>query len=406
MIEQSSTDEKLNTWLGHVRYLAEDIGPRGSTTKKEKEASDYCEQTFRELQLEPRTESFRSATSIYHPHLLVAIFMLLAFAIYPLFGPFSAALAALISITAFVSQLLELSFQNNLLRMLVPKGDSQNVFAVIPPSGEHRQDLVLIGHVDSHRTPIIFKTPTWVKVYQTFTTIAFILALMQVVLYTIGTFTQWTWIWPATIASALASATLAAMCLQADSTPFSAGANDNASAAGLILTLAEHLQEEPFKHTRAWLVCTGCEEVQHYGAIDFFRRHTAELKNPIAVVFEMLGCSGPSWLTKEGIIIPFRSDAQLAQLAEELAAANPGLGAYPSEINGGNTEMADALRSGIPAITIDGMGPNGEMPYWHQVQDTHDKMDPQVMNRAYTFTRLYLQAIDSRSLGSEPSPAT
>jgi Iap family predicted aminopeptidase len=68
--------------------------------------------------------------------------------------------------------------------------------------------------------------------------------------------------------------------------------------------------------------------------------------------------------------------------------------------------MADALRSGIPAITIDGMGPNGEMPYWHQVQDTHDKMDPQVMNRAYTFTRLYLQAIDSRSLGSEPSPAT
>ena len=38
-------------------------------------------------------------------------------------------------------------------------------------------------------------------------------------------------------------------------------------------------------------------------------------------------------------------------------------------------EMADALRAGIPAITISGQGPDGEMPYWHQVEDTVDKLD-------------------------------
>ena len=71
-----------------------------------------------------------------------------------------------------------------------------------------------------------------------------------------------------------------AMCIQADRTPFTAGANDNASAVGLVLTLAETLRTAPLQHTRVWLACTGCEEAQHYGAIDFFRRHRSESNNP------------------------------------------------------------------------------------------------------------------------------
>ena len=393
----------LTIWLGHVKALAEDIGPRGSTTEKEKEASEYCQEVFHNLHLTPQVETFISAKSIYHPHLLASSFMLLAFVLYPLYGRTTAVLAALISLVTIASQLLELSFRDNLLRRLVPKGGSQNVSAVMPPEQEHKQDLVLIGHVDSHRTPLIFRSPTWVKIYQAFTTVVFVLFSAQVILYIIGSSTLWNWIWPVTIPSALGAAILAAICIQADRTPFSAGANDNATAAGLLLTLAGHIQNEPLQNTRVWLVCTGCEEVQHYGAIDFFRRHRSELKNPLAVVFEMLGCAGPSWLTKEGIIIPFHSDRRLVHLAERIAEAHPDLGGYPSQIKGGNTEMADALRVGIPAITLNGIGPKGEMPYWHQAEDTYDKMDPEVMSRAYTFTWEYIKALDSMS---EPAGAT
>ena len=395
MSDIRTKDHYLPIWLGHIKALAEDIGPRGSTTLKEKEASDYCQQVFRNLHLTPQMETFISAKSIYHPHLLASLFMLLAFVFYPHYGRTSAALAALISLIAFASQLLELSFRDNLFRRIVPKGDSQNVIAVMPSEQEYVQDLVLIGHVDSHRTPLIFRSPIWVKIYQAFTTFAFVLGSTQVLLYIIGSFTLWSWIWPVTILSALGSATLAAICIQADRTPFSAGANDNASSAGLLLALAQHFQNEPLQNTRVLLVCTGCEEVQHYGAIDFFRRHTSELKNPVAVIFEMLGCAGPSWLTKEGIIIPFKSDHNLVQLAELMADAHPQLGAYASQIKGGNTEMADALRVGVPAITLNGMGPKGEMPYWHQVEDTYDKMDPEVMARTYEFTWEYIRAIDS-----------
>ncbi len=387
--------DNVARWLEHVRALAEEIGPRGSTTPEERRASEYCKEILEAAGLEARVEPFTSARSIYHPHLLASIIMLAAFALYPLAGRTTAVIAALLSLIALISDLMELGFRDNLLRRLVPKGPSQNVVAEIPPAGEHKRDLVLIGHVDSHRTPIIFRSPRWVAVYQAFTTIAFVLFLIQVVLFTLGAFTQWGWIWLASFPSAVCGVLLAAMCIQADLTPFSAGANDNASSAGLVLELAEVLHSKPLEHTRLWLVCTGCEEVQHYGAIDFFAKHRNDLHHPIAIAFEMLGCAGPAWLTQEGIVIPFHSDARLVSLAERLATEHPEWKAHASQINGGNTEMADALRVGIPAITIIGMGARGEMPYWHQVEDTFDKMDPEVMGRAYAFIRAFIQALDA-----------
>lgn len=384
----------ITRWLEHVRVLTEEIGPRGSTTEGERRAAEYCENELRDTGLVPEIEPFRSARSIFFPHLLASAAMLMAFAVYPLAGRIGASLAAIVSLVALVSDLLELSFRDNVLRRIVPKGPSQNVVARIPPSKEHKRDVVLIGHLDSQRTPIVFSTSRWVAIYQAFTTIAFGLFVVQVLLYSIGAFTQWDWIWPASIPSAVAAILLAAMCIQADLTPFTVGANDNATAVGLLLTLAERYRASPLNNTRLWLVCTGCEEVQHYGAIDFFERHRRDLHNPVAIAFEMLGCAGPAWLTSEGIIIPFKSDARLVALAEKLAADHPEWKAHAAQVKGGNTEMADALRAGIPAITIIGMGSKGEMAYWHQLEDTFDKMNPEVMGRAWTFIQAYLQELD------------
>ncbi len=393
----SDHEHHVDRWLAHVRALAEEIGPRGPTTPEERRASEYCHKTLVRLGLEPCMEPFSSARSIFHQPLLGSIAMLVAFAIYPLVGRVSAGLAALLSLVAVVSVTLELAFCDNLLRRLLPKASSQNVVATIPPAGEHRQDLVLVGHVDTQRTPIIFKTPLWIAAYRVYVSAAFGLWLVQVLLYALGTVTQWTWIWPVTILTALATLGEAALCLHAERTPFSPGANDNASGAGLVLALAEQLQAEPLGHTRVWLACTGCEEAQHYGAADFFRRHAAELCHPVSVVFEFLGCAGPAWLTREGIVIPFHADLDLVALARDLSAEHPEWGAYAAQINGGNTEMADALRAGVPAITLVGMGPRGEVPYVHQVHDTVDKMDPEVMGRAYAFAWAYIQALDARA---------
>jgi hypothetical protein len=395
MIE-TDRDRYVKRWLAHVRVLAEEIGPRGPTTEGERRGAEYCQKVLAQLGLGAEIEPFNSARSIFYPHVLFAAVMLVAFVLYPLAGQASAGIATALSIVAIASDLMELSFLDNPLRRLVPRGHSQNVVATIPPAGEHRRDVVLVGHVDTQRTPIFFSTPRWVSVYQSFTTVAFVAFVAQVLLYLLGTATQWPWAWLASLPGAACAVLMVGFFLHADRTPFTAGANDNATAAGLVLTLAEQVQATPLQHTRVWLACTGCEEVQHYGAADFFQRHKADLRHPTTVVFEMLGCDGPAWLTKEGIVIPFYADRDLVSIAEQLAAEHPEWGAYPSQLKGGNTEMADSLRAGISAITLIGQGPNGEMPHWHRVGDTVDKLNPEVMGRAYAFAWAYLQALDAR----------
>jgi hypothetical protein len=165
----------------------------------------------------------------------------------------------------------------------------------------------------------------------------------------------------------------------------------------MVLTLAAHYAQHPLQNTRVLAVCTGCEEVQHYGMIDFYRRHRSEMKKPQAVVFEMLGCAGPAWLEKEGIIVPFKADPGLLKITEKLAAEHPEWGAYPSRISGGNTEMADAVRFKVPAISLIGLTKEGYAPYWHQKSDTFDKMDPCVMERTWAMTTALIEQIDAGS---------
>jgi hypothetical protein len=393
-VENSNSHPQLSRWLEHIRSLAMDIGPRGSTRPGERQAADYAMGQFKQFGLEPILEKFQSARSIFQPHLLGSILMILAFIIFPLSGKFSATFAAALAILVLITEILELGLQSNLFRWVMPKSESQNAYAVIQPSSEHTHDLILVGHLDTQRTPIIFKSTTWVRIYGAFTTVVFVAFFFEALIYSLAVFFPLPWAWVATIPSLVGALLLAAMCIQADLTPFTAGANDNASAVGMVLTLAEEFSKKPMAHARVFAVCTGCEEVQHYGMIDFYKRHKDEFKNPQAVVFEMLGCAGPTWLTQEGIIVPFKPDEKLRKIAEKLAAENPTWGAYPSKVSGGNTEMADAVRAGVPAIALMGMTLNGEAPYWHQVHDTFDKMDPQIMLKNWEFTKAFLSELD------------
>ena len=394
MNKPTSKHAQVSAWLERIRILSEEIGPRGPTREGERKAAEFAEAEFQKMGLRPVMESFKSARSIFQPHLIGSLGMLIAFIIFPLGGIATAVIAALLSILVLATELMELGFQNNLYRLILPKGESQNVHAVIPPSGEHTGDLVIVGHLDSQRTPFIFRSPKHVKFYDNFVTVVFITFILQVVLYSLSVFFPWSWVWHATFPTAMCSILLAAICIEADATPFTAGANDNATAAGMVLTLAEQFARNPLEHTRVWAVCTGCEEVQHYGMIDFYRRHLGDLKNPKALVFEMLGCAGPAWLTREGIIVPFKADPGLVGIVEGLAREHPEWGAYPAKISGGNTEMADAVRNKIPAIALFGMTREGVAPYWHQRADTFDKMDGDVLERTWEFTRALIREID------------
>lgn len=394
MVEPTSTHPQISRWLSHIKALAVGIGPRGSTTLEERQGAEYAKTQFERIGLPPFWQEFQSAKSIFLPHIIGSFLMIFSFILYPLGGRLTAAIAALISILVIVSEIQELGFQNNLLRMLVPKGTSQNVHAVIPPSDDHQQDLILVGHLDTQRTPLFFGTHKYVKIYDTFTTIIFVTFLIQTVLYSLSIFFSWPWVWYASFPTAICAILMITFFIEAEFSPFTPGANDNASAVGMVLTLAEELNKNPLKHTRVFAVCTGCEETQHYGMIAWYQRHLKTLKNPKAIVFELLGAAGPGYLTKEGIIVPFKADANLLSMVDSISKENPEWGAYPVEISGGNSEMADAIRNKIPAISLFGLTKDGEAPYWHQMEDTYDKMNPQVMENVWSLTDVLMKRID------------
>lgn len=389
------TPDPVQRWLAHVGALADGIGPRGPTTEGERRGHDYCEQQLRATGLTPVREGFVSARSIFLPHLVAATLMLVAFAAYPLAGRLSAALAASVSLLTVVNEVLELGYRPNLIRRALPTAPSQNVHAVVEPSGEPLRDVVVVGHVDTQRTPVVFRSPGWVRVYAVSSLLVFLAFLSQVGLQAAGAVWQWSWVFPATIPAAVAALALAAMCIEAERSPFTAGANDNASAVGLVLELARRYRAAPLAGTRLWALCSGCEEAQHYGMADFLRRHAAELRDPVVIPFELVGVAGPAYLTLEGIVVPFRADPRLVDLCADLTAQNPQWDAYPVRITGGNTEMADAVRAGIPAIAIVGVTKDLVGPYWHQRQDTSDKMNPEAMARTYAMVTTLIEALDS-----------
>lgn len=121
---QISTNPHIAIWLNHIRALLVDIGPRGPTRPGERLDALYAQAQFERMGLQPVFETFSSARSIFHPHLLGSSLILLAFFLFPLSGRITAIQAALLSIFVLVCELLELSFQNNPFRKMVPKGES------------------------------------------------------------------------------------------------------------------------------------------------------------------------------------------------------------------------------------------------------------------------------------------
>ncbi len=393
--ESSGLHDSLETWLGHISALADEIGGRLPTSEGEARALDYCARVLREAGLRPETDSFMSSGSVFRPHLVAAAGFLLAFVIYPAAPPLTAYVAVGMSAFFLVCEILELTLRPNPLHALLPRKPSRNVFAVIEPSKGIRRDIILIGHVDTQRTPIVFRSRGWMIAYRVYSNLAFASFVVQFLAYLGGAAWGWRWPWFASIPAAVFALLLIALCLEAEASPSTRGANDNATGAGLVLTLASELGSQPLSWSRVWCLCSGCEEALHEGAKSFFAAHRGQMCKPRAVVLEMLGCDGPAWLVKEGFVFPLYSDPVLRQLAARVASDNPDLRARPASLSGGVTEMSDAILSGVPAITLIGLTPEGVGPHWHRRSDTVENMDPAAMLRNYRFVRALLEAMDS-----------
>jgi len=347
--------------------------------------------------------SFRGSPSTYRPYALAFVAALVATLLAWLpGGRWALLLAALLSGLGAWGMLRETDLAPNWLRRLLPRGESRNAVGVATPAGPVRQRAVLCAHLDSHRTPIFYSSPTWQRLFSILVGAAFVSMAAGALVYALGALLGWTWVrWPGLAAAAVQLLALG-LCLHGDLTPFSPGANDNASGVGVALALAARLCDEPLSHTEVWLALTGCEETGAAGMAAFLDAHAGALgPDLVIVVLDQVGIGHLVTLTADGLILKHPTHPRALAVSRAAHAALPGL--VVRERTGiAYTDALVATRRGLAALTVVALPPRGGEAHWHQVSDRPEHAEPECLADACTFAWQILQQLDAPAAGGRP----
>jgi len=343
-----------------------------------------------------RLERFRGGSSTYRPFALAFSAALLGTCLYSVFpeGVPAVAAACLNAVGAW-GMYAETDFTNNWMRLLLPRAWSQNVVGEVPARKERRRRVVLLAHLDTHRTPIFYSTLAWQKAFQVLVGLCFLSMAAGGALYLAAAVVDWPFLrWAAAPLGFLQVFGLT-MCVHADLTPFTAGANDNASGVAVLLTLAARLTQSPLAYTEVWVVATGCEEVGAYGVRSLLDAHGDELREAYFLALDQVAVGEVTSVTRDGLIRKHAGDEDLLSLVREVAREHPELGMKE------HTGVAYTDATVVNKRRLKGMAivaqpkANVDQVHWHQVSDTMDKVRLDTLQRTHSFVWTLLQKIDS-----------
>lgn len=385
------------TALDYIRHLVDTIGPRGSTTEEEAAAASYVSDQLSALGYAPQRQPFLGAESAYAPYALFAALALLSLVLFWQPQPVGAAGAALLTGAILISVVQELQFKPNLLRWLLRLDDSQNMVARISAQSERAaQTVVVTAHLDTHRTPLVFRSAAWLKFFELLMPAGLAAALILLALFVVGIAEPALILRQLALLPGVVMLAILLLMVQADRTPFTRGADDNASGVGVLLNLAQRLHEAPLQNTEVITVFTGCEEVGAYGADAFFAAHP-ELRGAVHLTIDQVGGLGtqPCVVRGEQFLVPARSDPALLALADAVLARRPDLGATTRSLHGAYGELSIGVKHGLRAIAIGALDAEGHSPNWHKLSDDMTTLDPQVVERCEALIWELLQEVDA-----------
>jgi hypothetical protein len=377
----------------HAHHLSVEIGPRRSTEDTESRASHYCASVFEAAGLVTRVEPFlglHSFGQVYIPLTAGILASALMAA-----GRKPRRLRSLaIGVSSMVAFAGEMTKRNRVLSDRLAKSPSQNVVAVLPSAEAMQRRLVLVAHVDSSRSGLAFH-PKLAKDFRRNTMIglgAGVSAVAAALLprrlrRTIG----------AAASAIIANALLVLVHRELAGTDV-AGANDNASGAGVLLALAEALTLDPLKRTEVWFVATGCEESDLVGMSAFMDKHGHELQDASFLNFDTVAGPGTTirWITESSILEPLAADPRLIDVAEEVSDEHPEFEAQPGTWRAAGLDTDVAAVRGFRQMSLVATTPEGTLPNWHWPTDVYENIDENVLERAYGFALEIIRRIDAR----------
>jgi hypothetical protein len=382
----------------HVRFLASDIGPRGTGTAGEKSAADYVAGCLSQWGIPFERLTCRTILSMNHYPLIINAMGILAILLYPLDGSLTRWLAAGLALLVAPFMALTIRTSVNPLRVLLPKVESPSVLGKIEPAGKANLQVVLLAHLDTNKCRLTWK-PERLSSLEPLTYVTLLVQSLFGCLYLAGAITGQRWnIWALSL---LPGAYLVAMVITLvldDRTPYSPGANDNASSVGVVLALAEGLSRQTLEHTRVWLAFTGAEETDHFGLRSVLQAHPQEIRQALFVDLEGVGAGDLVLVTRHGIGLHYSPDPGLLAIAQKVSREHPEWevrGAKMTE----SEEVSTLTHLGYRAICLSGYDlQTHALPQWHQLSDTFENIDPAALSKAKDFTWALLRAIDQQEV--------
>ncbi|MFZ2098474.1 MAG: M28 family peptidase [Anaerolineales bacterium] len=385
--------------LSHIQVLARN--GRGSATEVEKQAADYVQVQLTEIGVEDvHIQPFLGLRSIWLFFALAFGLALVGHAAYWfLRQPLGNLPALLVSMVALgVSGYLlwrKFTFRDFPLRTTLPHAPSQNVVAVIPPIGEMRKRLVLVAHLDSHRAVFWFATDLLVMVFAIAGMVCIYGVFLAIPLYILAVLTHvQVFAWLGLFLGAFHFLGWFTG-VTADLGQYSPGANDNASAMGTVLALAERLKGQPLQNTEVWLAFTGCEETGCDGMLALLKQNGDQLKEALFVDFELVGIGDSlSYITVEGNLHRRTIPADVQALVKEIGEPY-GLHPVATPLIGASTEGGTLWEFGYKAVCFSAHHQGSPiLPEWHRLTDTPDHIQLGTLERVHALAWDLLHRFD------------
>jgi hypothetical protein len=170
------------------------------------------------------------------------------------------------------------------------------------------------------------------------------------------------------------------------------GANDNLSAVGVLVALAESLRERPIEGVRVLLVSTGSEESFMEGMQGFGRRHFPALDRERTEVLCLECLGGPTIVVVEGEGMLRMRDYPL-RMREELAeaAAEAGVTVRRGLRTVAATDGLIALRAGYPTVTLASIEATGLPLNYHWPSDLPEALHWDTIEQAIAVCDRFLR---------------
>lgn len=375
----------------YVEDLAEKIGPRGSTTRAERNAAKYIENTLQPVADDVTVQPFKSVPTFSWAYGIYYFTMIVVAVIIP-FWPVVAAVLALLNVVAY---LLE-SHTFEVLTKILPKGKSQNVIArKLNPSeeGEMLPRIILVAHYDTSRSGLNFHPKMVTGFRQSFLLmnacilIILILALAAGIAAVAGLDLPGYYPY---LSGPFALYLLVVVALLVDREVRGVhvpGGNDNASGVAVMLDSFIHLAKKLPQGAEVWAVATGCEEAGTVGMLRFLQEYGEDIHEDYLINMDNLGIGHVKYITGEGLFFAMPSDRDLVLAAASCARQHPELGLGTHVYKALTTDATPALARGYKVMSIMAFDDRGGLPNWHWITDRAEFVQPENLSAASTLVQ-------------------